>query len=82
VSTDGNPGYLRVRSAPGLSGPIIGSKPDGTWLFVYCYRHVGGSNVAGTFGTTDVWDAITADHSQWISDAYLDTGVDTVGPAC
>lgn len=77
VDTAGAP--LTVRSGPGTGYSAAGSVADGATVTISC--QTSGTSVAGTFGTSTVWDRIGS--GRYVSDAYVYTGSDgRVSPAC
>lgn len=78
TGTDG----LWLNSGPG-SGGLLVVMPDGTPVTITCQTH--GRAVAGPYGTTDLWDHVTAPDGQqgFASDAYINTGTAAqVAPSC
>jgi LasA protease len=71
-------GSVNKRSGPGTSYPIVGSASDGTTLTISCWRN--GTTHTGRYGTTSVWDKLT--DGTWVSDAFVYTGTNTIGPQC
>ncbi len=69
VNTSG--GTLNVRSGPGTSYPIVGTKNNGETINIYSQAY--GQTVSGPYGTSAVWDHI---HDGYVSDAYIYTGSD------
>jgi uncharacterized protein YraI len=67
------PGYrVNVRSGPGTNHAIVRSLAVGTSVPINCQTP--GTNVAGPYGTSNIWDNIA--NGQFISDAYVKTGSD------
>jgi LasA protease len=66
------------RSGPGTNYSIVGSVTDGTTVTISCWRN--GTTHTGRYGTTAVWDKLT--DGSWVSDAFVYTGVNTIGPNC
>ncbi|WZX99461.1 peptidoglycan DD-metalloendopeptidase family protein [Bacillus sp. FSL W7-1360] len=66
---------INLRSGPGSNYPIVGSRNDGAIISIDCTAT--GSSFTGRWGTTNIWNRLT--NGQWISDAFVYTGVD--GPA-
>ena len=62
-------GTLKVRSAPSLSAPIVGSVGNGRRVTVQC--SVTGTPVRGRGGTTRQWDRLSTGH--YLSHAYVRT---------
>ncbi|WP_207401140.1 peptidoglycan DD-metalloendopeptidase family protein [Actinomadura roseirufa] len=69
---------LTVRTGPHTTDGSLGTVPNGGTVFITCYKR--GSSVAGTYGTSDIWDKVG---SGYVADSYLYTGSDQpVAPAC
>lgn len=68
VGTGG--GTLNIRSGPGTGYSVVGSVANGASVTIYCQTT--GTNVAGYYGTTNIWNRIGS--GQFISDAYVNTG--------
>lgn len=67
------PGYqVNVRSGPGTSYSVVRVLPEGSMVHIYCQTP--GTTVTGPYGTSNIWDNIS--NSQYISDAYVNTGSD------
>ena len=80
---------LNLRTAPCVDSSkcgIVGSRPYGTVLAIYCYLR--GDWVTGWGGTTNVWDLIIHPGGDgwdgYASDAWINTGADasTQVPQC
>lgn len=71
-------GSVNKRSGPGTGYSIVGSVADGTTITISCWRN--GTTHTGRYGTTSVWDKLT--DGTWVSDAFVYTGVNTIGPSC
>ncbi|TCP70484.1 M23 family metallopeptidase [Baia soyae] len=72
-------GTLNVRSGPGSSYPIVGTKNDGEIVTIACTAT--GTTYTGRSKTTNIWDRIG--NGQWVSDAYVWTGSSSaVAPTC
>ncbi|MEU3414965.1 SH3 domain-containing protein [Streptomyces sp. NPDC006658] len=70
---------LNVRSGPGTQYNLIRQLPEGVSVPIYCQAP--GTTVAGTYGTTNIWDLI--DNGEYVSDAYVHTGSDGyIAPRC
>ncbi|MEV6122435.1 SH3 domain-containing protein [Streptomyces sp. NPDC052077] len=70
---------LNVRSGPGTWYSIVRVLPAGSRVTITCQRP--GTNVAGPYGTTTLWDNIA--NGQYVSDAYVYTGSNGyVAPRC
>jgi murein DD-endopeptidase MepM/ murein hydrolase activator NlpD len=65
VRTGGIP--LHVRTAPSLSGTILGTLPNGSALTIACQQS--GQNIAGLVRTTTAWDKLA--DGRYVSDAYV-----------
>jgi hypothetical protein len=77
VSTAGDP--MNVRASASTTAAIKGVAANHAKVDIECYSL--GDTVAGTFGTTDIWDRIGT--GQYVSDTYLQTGSDApVAPLC
>ncbi|MET7289150.1 SH3 domain-containing protein [Streptomyces sp. NPDC005573] len=63
---------LNVRSGPGTGYNITRVLLEGAKVPVYCQTP--GTNVAGPYGTSNIWDNISND--EFVSDAYVQTGSD------
>ncbi|MFF3565106.1 SH3 domain-containing protein [Streptomyces sp. NPDC002574] len=63
---------LNVRSGPGTSYQIVRMLPTDAKVPIFCQTT--GTNVAGYYGTSNIWDRIGPD--QYVSDAYVHTGSD------
>ncbi|UWZ40582.1 peptidase M23 [Dactylosporangium roseum] len=70
--------YINKRSGPGTEYAIVGSASDGATVTISCWRN--GTSLTGRWGTTAVWDKLT--DGTWVSDAFVYTGTDTIGPNC
>jgi uncharacterized protein YraI len=71
---------LNVRSSASTSASVVGSVADGAKITIDCQTY--GTNVSGTYGTSDIWDHIPA-RGGYVSDTYVYTGSDTmVAPLC
>jgi hypothetical protein len=67
------PGYeVNVRSGPGTNYGVVRTLPEGTSVPINCQTP--GESVTGPYGTSDIWDNIA--NSQFVSDAYVQTGSD------
>ena len=76
VNTSGIP--LHVRSGASLSSSIVGTVADGAYVTIHCQKR--GGSVTGTYGTSTLWDKISAGY---VSDAYVSTGSDgQIAPTC
>ena len=76
VNTSGIP--LHVRSGASLGASIVGTVADGSYVTIHCQKR--GGSVTGTYGTSTLWDKISAGY---VSDAYVATGSDgQVAPTC
>lgn len=71
-------GSVNKRSGPGTNYSIVGSVADGATVTISCWRN--GTTHTGRYGTTSVWDKLT--DGTWVSDAFVYTGVNTIGPNC
>ncbi|WP_460493042.1 M23 family metallopeptidase [Dactylosporangium cerinum] len=69
---------INKRSGPGTGYAIVGSVSDGTTVTISCWRN--GTTLTGRWGPTAVWDKLT--DGTWVSDAFVYTGTDTIGPNC
>jgi LasA protease len=69
---------INRRSGPGTGYAIVGSAADGTTVTISCWRN--GTTHTGRYGATAVWDKLT--DGTWVSDAFVYTGVNTIGPNC
>ncbi|GAA0740881.1 peptidoglycan DD-metalloendopeptidase family protein [Dactylosporangium roseum] len=69
---------INKRSGPGTGYPIVGSVADGTTVTISCWRN--GTSLTGRWGASAVWDKLT--DGTWVSDAFVYTGMSTVGPNC
>jgi LasA protease len=69
---------VNKRSGPGTGYSIVGSAPDGTTITISCWRN--GTTHTGRYGTTAVWDKLS--DGTWVSDAFVYTGTNTIGPSC
>ena len=74
------PGYrLNVRSGPGTGYSIVDVLPEGLKVAILCQTP--GTNIAGPYGTSNIWDCIAS--GEYISDAYVNTGSDGyIRPRC
>jgi uncharacterized protein YraI len=71
---------LTVRASPSTSAVSVSSLPDGTSVTIDCQTI--GTTVAGTFGTSRIWDHIPAKKG-YVADSYVYTGSDGfVAPEC
>ncbi|MEU1091081.1 SH3 domain-containing protein [Streptomyces sp. NPDC005576] len=67
------PGYrVYVRTGPGTNYAPIRLLPYGTMVAVYCQKE--GERVSGPYGSSNLWDCISA--GEYVSDAYVHTGSD------
>lgn len=74
-------GPLNVRSGPGTSYSVVGSKNDGASVTIYCQKR--GETITGTYGTSNLWNKISKSANQYIPDVYTYTGSDgQVAPSC
>lgn len=71
-------GTVNKRSGPGTGYPVVGSVADGTTLTISCWRN--GTTHTGRWGTTALWNKLT--DGTWVSDAFVYTGVTSIGPNC
>jgi len=71
-------GFVNKRSGPGTGYPVVGSVNDGTVVTISCWRN--GTTHSGRWGTTSVWNRLT--DGTWLTDAFVYTGVNTIGPNC
>ncbi len=71
-------GAVNRRSGPGTGFAVVGSVGDGATITIPCWRN--GTTHTGRYGTTSVWDKLT--DNTWVSDAFVYTGVNTIGPTC
>ncbi|WND79670.1 peptidoglycan DD-metalloendopeptidase family protein [Lysobacter capsici] len=80
VRTAGSP--LNVRSGPGTTYSIVGSRANGASVSIRCQK--AGESISGTYGTSNIWNNIApAGSNQYIPDAYTYTGSDgRVAPDC
>ncbi|MFD8573460.1 peptidase [Streptomyces sp. NPDC059639] len=63
---------LKVRSGPGTQYQLVRTLPLGASVPITCQKP--GEWVAGTYGTTNIWDNIGS--GQYVSDSYVKTGSD------
>ncbi|MER7921167.1 MULTISPECIES: SH3 domain-containing protein [unclassified Streptomyces] len=63
---------VNVRSGPGTGYGITRTLPEGAKVPIYCQTT--GTKVAGTYGTSDIWDNIS--DGEFVADAYVHTGSD------
>lgn len=76
---DTNGAALNVRSGPGTTYSIVGSRADGATVTIQCQTY--GETITGTRGTSRIWNRIAS--GQFIPDAYTYTGSDGfVAPQC
>lgn len=76
VSTNGTP--LNVRATTSLSGALVRTIANGTYITITCQKH--GGSVTGTYGTSTLWDKVGGG---FVADAYVSTGSDgQVAPTC
>ncbi|MCX5050107.1 MULTISPECIES: SH3 domain-containing protein [unclassified Streptomyces] len=67
------PGFrVNVRSGPGTGYTVVRVLPEGSRVPIYCQTP--GTNVAGPYGTSNIWDNVS--NGEYISDAYVLTGSD------
>lgn len=67
------PGYrVNVRSGPATSYRVVRVLPEGAMVPIFCQTP--GETITGPYGTSNIWDNI--DDSQYVSDAYVNTGSD------
>ncbi|CAO3572730.1 unnamed protein product [Mortierella alpina] len=66
---------LNIHSAPFTTAPIVGSLKNGERVVLEC--NVKGSNVTGTFGTSDLWDRIKGGY---ITDTDVRSGLEFPPP--
>ncbi|WP_328720149.1 SH3 domain-containing protein [Streptomyces sp. NBC_00247] len=67
------PGYrVYVRTGPGTNYAPLRLLPLGAMVAVYCQK--AGERVSGPYGSSNLWDCISAD--EYVSDAYVHTGSD------
>ena len=72
---------LRLRHVPQVNGIELAKFPDGTSIIVDC--QVKGATVAGTQGSTDVWDRLSYQgHIGFVSAAYVEGGAASSIPTC
>ncbi|MFE0252211.1 SH3 domain-containing protein [Streptomyces sp. NPDC059010] len=70
---------LNVRRGPGTQYPVVRVLSEGARVTIYCQTP--GTNVAGPYGTSNIWDNI--DDGEFVADAYINTGSDGyVRPRC
>jgi murein DD-endopeptidase MepM/ murein hydrolase activator NlpD len=65
VRTEGGP--LKIRSAPSLTGAILGLLPNRSALTVTCQQ--AGQQITGSVRTTTAWDRLS--DGRFVSDAYV-----------
>jgi hypothetical protein len=76
VNTAGAP--LTVRASASTDSAAVGSVADGAQVTITCQKR--GESVAGSYGTSTLWDKIGGG---FIADAYVSTGSDgQVAPDC
>ena len=76
INTAGAP--LNVRASASTTARIVGAVADGATVRITCQRR--GSSVAGTYGTSTLWDFIG---TGYVADAFVSTGSDgMVAPEC
>lgn len=63
---------LHVRSGPGTNYSLVRTLAEGAKVPIYCQTP--GQTVTGPYGTSKIWDNIG--DGQYVSDAYVHTGVD------
>lgn len=69
---------LTVRAGASTNSAAIGSVGDGVFVTIQCQKS--GQSVAGTFGTSSLWDDIG---QGFVADAFVSTGSDgQVAPTC
>lgn len=69
---------LTIRKSASTSSAALGSVADGAYITIASKRR--GQWVAGTYGTTTLWDKV---NGGYVSDAYVATGSDgQVAPTC
>lgn len=71
-------GAVNRRAGPGTGFAVVGSVADGATVTIGCWRN--GTSHTGRYGATSVWNRLT--DGTWISDAFVYTGVTTIGPVC
>jgi hypothetical protein len=69
---------LTVRAGASTTSAAVGSRADGAYVTITCQKR--GQSVAGTYGTSNLWDYIGGGY---VADAYVATGSDgQVAPTC
>ena len=70
---------LTVRAEPTSESEAVGRRANGVTITIVCQTR--GQSVAGTYGTTRIWDKLTS--GGFVSDAFIHTGSDgLVAPLC
>lgn len=73
--------HINVRTGPGTEHTLSYTIPAGTDVKIGCWTD--GSAVNGPYGTSTVWYQLSGDATEWVSDAYLYTGMnDPVTKKC
>lgn len=76
---DANGGTIvNRRSGPGTGYAVVGTVADGATISITCWRN--GTTHSGRYGATAVWDKLS--DGTWVSDAFVYTGTNTIGPNC
>ncbi len=76
VNTSG--GELDIHADASTTAAVVGSVADGASVTITCQKH--GASVAGTYGTSTLWDKVGPG---FIPDAFVSTGSDgQVAPTC
>jgi len=76
VNTDGTP--LTIRTSASTAAAALGTLANGTVVTITCQKR--GDTVAGTFGSSDLWDKVG---NGFVSYVFVRTGSDgQVAPTC